>query len=167
MGSLHLHVRCRAQSKQRSERQRLLNRGMRSDEMVGRRGGPRRRREDATHVVDSVQQDAPYCRSGTYMSNIASKSNACERRACLFAPMHRTFVQTDATGGNARYVKADANLEEVTDQGGKEGLLPRGPRVRVARVPLGTARPTPLPTPVKFTKRLVNAWIYPALWGVD
>ena len=66
---------------------------------------------------------------------------------------------TDATGGNARYVKADANLEEVTGQGGKEGLLPRGPRVRVARVPLGTARPTPLPTPVKFTKRLVNASI--------
>jgi hypothetical protein len=61
------------------------------------------------------------------------------------AATSRAQAKPPMPGGNARYVRADANLEEVTGQGGKEGLLPRGPRVRAARVPLGTARPTPSP----------------------
>ena len=122
MGSLHLHVRCGTQLKQPSERQRPLQRGMRSDEMVGKRGGPRR--EDAARRGHraGLQQDALYSSSGTYMSNTAS--NASERRACLFAPMHRIFVQIDAAGGNARYVRGDANPGEVSGWGGKGGLLP-------------------------------------------
>ena len=132
--------------------------------MVGRRGGPRREDTGRRGHRAGLQQDAPYSRLGTYMSNTASKSNASERRACPFAPMHRTFVQKDAAGGNARYVRADTNLEEVSGRRGKDGLLPRGPCVRAARVPPGTATPTPLPRSVDFSlpDRLPNL---PALGG--
>ena len=94
-------------------------------------------------------------------------------------------VDVDPNAQKKNFTKCSVFFREVTpdspsprkphiNTGSRSNTAPLGQMpvwgvfgVRVARVPLGTARPTPLPTPVKFTKRLVNAWIYPALWGVD